>query len=247
MSKVANKAEKVTIEEDRSTKIFENAPKLFSKWSYDDIKVPLLTLRSRIHASSTTSPPRLSSPKSSSLTPQADTKPKSSEKHSAPLSKDSSARCNFTAETLVRKWRLSASSDTLSKSFTCSPAETPSKCSLVQSCRQVPEKIRPESVLGVSWESRLLTCLPWEEWTRPSTWSLRELESTLSSRSRLLLSALPTKLSMLRKATSSQATPWRRKNKSKKWQRATVDCCLSYILIFKIINRSTLILHSPSD
>lgn len=119
MSKVANKAEKVTIEEDKSTKIFENAPKLFSKWSYDDIKVPPPTLRSRIHASSTTSLPRPSSLKSSSLTPQEDTNPKSSEKHSAPLSKDSLAPCSSTAETLVRRSRPSASSDTLSKSSTC--------------------------------------------------------------------------------------------------------------------------------
>ena len=40
MSKTAPKAEKVTIEEDKNSKIgFENAPKLFSRWSYDDIKV----------------------------------------------------------------------------------------------------------------------------------------------------------------------------------------------------------------
>jgi len=32
--------EKVTLKEDKTSKIgFENAPKLFSKWSYDDIKV----------------------------------------------------------------------------------------------------------------------------------------------------------------------------------------------------------------
>jgi hypothetical protein len=40
MSKTAPKQEKVTIEEDKATKVgFENAPKLFSKWSYDEIKV----------------------------------------------------------------------------------------------------------------------------------------------------------------------------------------------------------------
>ena len=42
MSKPAVKQEKATLEEDKSTRIgFENAPKLFSKWSYDDIKVSL--------------------------------------------------------------------------------------------------------------------------------------------------------------------------------------------------------------
>lgn len=40
MSTVAPKQEKVTLEESKGAKIgFENAPKLFSKWSYDDIKV----------------------------------------------------------------------------------------------------------------------------------------------------------------------------------------------------------------
>lgn len=44
MSKTAPKVEKVTIEEDKNSKIgFENAPKLFSRWSYDDIKVPSST------------------------------------------------------------------------------------------------------------------------------------------------------------------------------------------------------------
>ncbi len=40
MSKTANKPEKATLEETKANKAgFENAPKLFSKWSYDDIKV----------------------------------------------------------------------------------------------------------------------------------------------------------------------------------------------------------------
>jgi len=40
MSKTVQKQEKATLEEEKSSKIgFENAPKLFSKWSYDDIKV----------------------------------------------------------------------------------------------------------------------------------------------------------------------------------------------------------------
>jgi len=42
MSKTVAKPQKVTIEEEPATKIsFETAPKLFSKWSYDDIKVLL--------------------------------------------------------------------------------------------------------------------------------------------------------------------------------------------------------------
>eukprot|EP00178_Gracilaria_changii_P009848 TRINITY_DN28637_c0_g1_i1.p1 TRINITY_DN28637_c0_g1~~TRINITY_DN28637_c0_g1_i1.p1 ORF type:complete len:105 (-),score=12.36 TRINITY_DN28637_c0_g1_i1:156-470(-) len=35
-----SKAKKVEIEEDKSTRLgFENTPKLFSKWSYDDVKI----------------------------------------------------------------------------------------------------------------------------------------------------------------------------------------------------------------
>ena len=37
-----SKGKKVEIEEDKSARLgFENAPKLFSKWSYDDVKVTL--------------------------------------------------------------------------------------------------------------------------------------------------------------------------------------------------------------
>lgn len=40
MSRTVQKQEKATLEEEKGSKIgFENAPKLFSKWSYDDIKV----------------------------------------------------------------------------------------------------------------------------------------------------------------------------------------------------------------
>jgi hypothetical protein len=40
MSKTVANQEKVTLEETKSSKIgFENAPKLFSKWAYDEIKV----------------------------------------------------------------------------------------------------------------------------------------------------------------------------------------------------------------
>lgn len=53
MSKTVPKQEKATLEESKSNKVgFENAPKLFSKWSYDDIKVTpslSLDLRSLLH------------------------------------------------------------------------------------------------------------------------------------------------------------------------------------------------------
>jgi hypothetical protein len=63
MSKVANKQQKVELEEDKTTKLgFENAPRL---------KTP---------ASSTISPPNPRRLKCSCLTPQADIKAKSSEK-----------------------------------------------------------------------------------------------------------------------------------------------------------------------
>lgn len=84
MSKGAHKQEKVTIEEDKASKVFENDPKLFSKWSYDDIKVPPSTFRLKTLASSTTSLPNLLNPKSLSPTLLADIKLKSSEKPSVP-------------------------------------------------------------------------------------------------------------------------------------------------------------------
>ena len=109
---------KVEIEDDKANKGFENAPKLFNKWNYDDIKVNLFLFRLKIPASSTilqSSPPSL---KSSFPTPLEDIKLKDSEKHSAPLSKESLDLCNSQEETLAKKSRLSESSDTLLKSST---------------------------------------------------------------------------------------------------------------------------------
>lgn len=101
---------KVEIEEDKSGRLgFENTPKLFSKWSYDEIQVTHPPLRLKIPASSITS---LSSPpslKSSSPTPQADIKPKDSEKPSAPSLKDSLAPCNSMVATPARKSKPSES------------------------------------------------------------------------------------------------------------------------------------------
>lgn len=104
MSAVAQKQEKVTLEESKSAKIgFENAPKLFSKWQYDDIKVPLKLVRSLIPASLITLPPPPPKLKSSCPTLPADTKAKSSERPYAPSSRDWSDPSNSTAETPVRR------------------------------------------------------------------------------------------------------------------------------------------------
>ena len=101
---------KVEIEEDQSGRLgFENTPKLFSKWSYDEIQVTHPPLRSKIPASSITSQSSPLSLKSLFLTPPADIKPKDSEKLSAPSSKDSSAPCNSMAEIPERKSKLSES------------------------------------------------------------------------------------------------------------------------------------------
>ena len=86
MSKAATKVE---LEEQKSNKIgFENAPKLFSKWAYDEIKVIHSLPRLKILASLTISLPNPLKPKSSSPTLQEDIKPKSSEKPSALSLKD---------------------------------------------------------------------------------------------------------------------------------------------------------------
>ena len=161
MSKPVAKTQKVTIDQEQSSKIsFENAPKLFSKWSYDDIKVPFYPLRSRILALSTTSQPTQSKLKSSYPTPPEDIKLRSSEKHSAPSSNVLLDHFNSTAETLVKKLKPSESLDTLSKSSIYLLAKIPCKLLSMLCCWLAPEKIQPESELVVSSESKLLTFLP---------------------------------------------------------------------------------------
>jgi len=101
---------KVEIEEDKSGRLgFENTPKLFSKWSYDEIQVTNLLLRSKIPASSITSQSSQPSLRSSFPTPLEDTKPRDSEKLSAPSSKDLLAPCNSTAAMPERKSKPSES------------------------------------------------------------------------------------------------------------------------------------------
>ncbi len=151
MSKPVAKAQKVTLEEEQSSKIaFENAPKLFSKWSYDDIKVFPYQLRSKTPALSTTLPPSQSRLKFLYPTLLADTRPRSSERHSAPSSSVLSDLFSSTAETPVKKPRPSELLDTLSRSFTFSLAKTPCKLSSMLCCWLAPEKIRPESEPAVS-------------------------------------------------------------------------------------------------
>ena len=94
-------------------------------------------------------------------------------------------------------------------------------------CWLVPEKIQPESELEVSSESKQLTFLLWEESTKPSTWSPKEPESTHTRPPRPLLNVWPTSSSTLRRTTSNPAMPSRRKNKSKKLPRVTVDSCMT--------------------
>ena len=160
---------KVEIEDDKANKNFENTPKLFNKWSYDELKVKLSLSRSKTHASSTTLPSSPPSHRFTSPTPPEDIKPRGSEKHYAPLSKDSSAPCNSQAETPERKSRLSESSGTPSRSFTSSPGKTPLRSLSEASSWQAPEKTPPVSEPEVSSGSKPWTCLPLEESTRLST------------------------------------------------------------------------------
>jgi len=119
MSKPVAKTQKVTIDEEQSSKItFENAPKLFSKWSYDDIKVFLKSYRSKTLASLTISQPSQSKLKSLFPTLLADIKQRNSEKHFAPSSNVLLDHSNSTAETLVKKPKPSELLDILSRSFT---------------------------------------------------------------------------------------------------------------------------------
>ena len=98
------KAQKVEIEEEKSSKLgFENAPKLFSKWAYDEVKVLQLSRRLKIPASSIISQSRPPSPRSSCPTPPQIPGQEIQEKLSAPSSRDSSAPCSSPAETPERK------------------------------------------------------------------------------------------------------------------------------------------------
>ena len=77
MSK-APKAQLVEQEDSKASN--ENAPKLFSKWSFDIGVLSAVLFRLKTHASLTTSQSKPLNPEFTSLTLQADTKPKSSEK-----------------------------------------------------------------------------------------------------------------------------------------------------------------------
>lgn len=168
MSKTVPK--KVELEEDKSGKLgFENAPKLFSKWSYDDIKVTNSSCRSKTLASSITSQLNPLNLKCSYPTLLADIKPKNSEKPFVRLLNVSLAPCSSTAETQARKLKPSASSDTLSKLFTFLQEKILLKYLLVPFSRLDPEKTLLVLELEVWSESKLLMCLPSEESTRPFT------------------------------------------------------------------------------
>ena len=237
---------KVEIEDDKANKGFENAPKLFNKWGYDDIKVPLSLPRSKIPASLTTSQSSPPSPRSSSPTPPDDTKPKDSEKHSAPSSKDWLAPCNSPEGTLVRRSRPSESSGTPSKSSTSSPARTPSRSWWEPSSNPDPEKIPPVSEPVVWSESRQLTYPPLEESTWPSTSSPTVPETDQWRPRRPSQNAWPMKSSTPKKATPRVPTPWRRRKKSRKSPKLIVDAVhLTYLLfIHPITTHLYIIDHS---
>jgi hypothetical protein len=115
----------------------------------------------------------------------------------------------------------------LSKLSICLLAKIPCKLLSMLCYWLGPEKIQPESELVVLSESKPLMFLLWEESTKLFTWSLKEPESTHSSLPRQLLNVWLTKSSTLRKTTSNQAMPSRRKNKSKKLPRVIVDSCMT--------------------
>ena len=196
------------------------------------------------HASRTTSPSNLPNPKSSSHTPPADIKPKSSEKLLPPSSKDSSDHSNSTAETPVKKSRPSESSDTPSKSFTFWLAETHLKSSLRPSNLLVQEKTQPRLVQEVLLESKPWTCHQWEESTWPFTCWPTEPESTQWEITRRLLNVWLTRLSTLKRATNNLHTLLRRRKKSRRWPRVTDDLYTLYIhflhFLFWSMNQSSI-------
>ena len=138
--------------QDRQT--YETAPKLFSKWPYDPVKVPRQPLRSTTNASSIISPSTPINPTCSSLTLLAATNKSPSERQPAQSLRGSSVPSSSTAGTQERRLRPSESCATLLKSSTCSLAETHSKYSLGQSSPLVLERTPQESDLEVLLESR---------------------------------------------------------------------------------------------
>ena len=194
-----------------------------------------MTSKSMTPASRTTSLLSPPSPKSLSPTLLADIKPKSSERLLPPLSKDSSDHSNSTAETLVRKSRLSESSDMPSKSSTSWLEETHLKSSSRPSNSLVQEKTQLRLVQEVLPESKLLTSHQWEELTWLFTCWPMEPESTQWETTRQLLSVWLMRSSTLRRATNNHHTPSRRRKKLRRLPRVTDDLYLhSYMIRFII-------------
>ena len=114
-----SKNQKPQLVEGETKAVFENPPKLFSKWEYEEVKVlNSFKQRLKIHASSITSLSSLPNQEFSFHILQEDSKPRNSEKHSVQLLKDLLAQCNSMAKTLVKKSKPSESLDMLLKSLT---------------------------------------------------------------------------------------------------------------------------------
>ena len=175
------------------------------------------------HASRTTLPSSLPDLKSSYPTPLADIKLKNSERLLPPSLKDSLDHFNSTAETLVKKSRLSESSDTHSKSSTSWLEETHSKSSSRPSNSLAQEKTPPRLVVEVLPESKPLTSHQWEESTWPFTFWPTDPESTQWETTRPLLNVWLMKSSTPKRVTNNHHTPSRRRKKSKKSPRVTDD------------------------
>ena len=198
-----------------------------------------MTSKSMTPASRTTSLLSPQSPKSSSLTPLADIKPKSSERLLPLSSKDSLDHSNSTAETPVRKSRPSESSDTPLKSSISWLEETHLKSLSRPSNSLDQEKTQPRLVLEVLPESKPLTSHQWEELTWPFTCWLMEPESTQWETTRLLLSVWLMRSSTLRRGTNNHHTPSRRRKKLRRLPRVTDDLYLHSYMIRLIIESST--------
>lgn len=101
MSKTNQKVE--LVEEKAANKGFSENPKLFSKWTYDNIEVQPYLFRLKILASLTTSQPSQLKLKSLSPIPQQDIRLKDSVRLFAQLLRGWLDPSNLWEETLVRK------------------------------------------------------------------------------------------------------------------------------------------------
>ena len=158
-----------------------------------------------------------------SHTRQADINPRVSRKPLAQLLRDSSTPWWWRVGTTVRNRWPSITSSPLLRLFISSQVRTHFRSSLTPSLMVVLAKTPRESDPVVSSEDKQSMFRLWEESTRQCTSCAKGLAIHLSDLWRLLLNALPMRLSKLPRVVPAILPPSRRRTKLRESQRATDD------------------------